>query len=98
MTFIQLKMAYNWHPIPGCPGRFVLKNANKQLAFQELLGYNPVIHQFQVEKAQDPVVVILLDDGALISYQKPDGSYVHTLNTQEGLARKLKMLGIVLDV
>jgi hypothetical protein len=44
--------------------------------------------------ARDPVIVTPLDDGGLISYRKPDGMFLHTLNTREGLERKLRQLGI----
>ena len=32
--------------------------------------------------------------GGLISFRKDDGRYVHTLNTEEGFARKCRELGI----
>jgi hypothetical protein len=40
------------------------------------------------------VLVVVCEGGGLISYRKPDGSYVHTLNTKEGLNRKLDQLGL----
>ena len=40
------------------------------------------------------VVVLRFADGGLISYRKADGSYIHTLNTRDGLHRKLAQLGI----
>jgi hypothetical protein len=49
-----------------------------------------------VPTARDPVVVGRLDQGGLISYQRRDGTYVHTLNTQAGFERKLRQLGIML--
>ena len=47
-----------------------------------------------VNAARDPVIVTAFDDGGLISYRKPEGVFVHTLNTREGLERKLRELGI----
>jgi hypothetical protein len=44
--------------------------------------------------AKDPVVVAVFADGGLISYRKPDGRFVHTLNSRDGLERKLRELGI----
>jgi len=44
--------------------------------------------------ARDPVIVTPLEDGGLISYRKADGRFLHTLNTREGLDRKLRQLGI----
>ncbi len=46
--------------------------------------------------ATDPVIVVQLEGGGLISYARPDGSFVHTLNTSEGFTRKLVQLGITL--
>jgi hypothetical protein len=42
------------------------------------------------------VVVTPLIVGGLISYRRPDGTFLHTLNTAEGFARKLSDLGIEL--
>ena len=44
--------------------------------------------------AKDPVIVTPFEDGGLISYRKADGLFVHTLNTREGLERKLRQLAI----
>lgn len=44
--------------------------------------------------APDEVLVVPLNDGGIISYRRPDGSMLHTLNTAEGFARKLAQLGI----
>jgi hypothetical protein len=43
---------------------------------------------------RDTVLVARFADGGLISYLRADGTYVHTLNTCEGLERKLAQLGI----
>jgi hypothetical protein len=40
------------------------------------------------------VIVTPFDDGGLISYRRPDGMFLHTLNTREGLERKLRQLGV----
>jgi hypothetical protein len=53
-----------------------------------------VVTEHLVAAAKDPVIVASLEDGGLISYRKPDGTYVHTLNSREGFARKLRQLGI----
>ena len=50
--------------------------------------------EYVVPGARDPVVVTSLADGGLISYRKPDGTYVHTLNSPAGFQRKLQQLGI----
>ena len=47
--------------------------------------------------AADPIEVVPLEGGSLLSYRKTDGRYVHTLNTPDGLARKLAQLGLTGD-
>ena len=61
---------------------------------EQLLGEAVDVSVYRVEAAKDTVLVVTLDEGGLISYQKPDGSFVHTLNTPEGFRRKLLQLGI----
>jgi len=41
------------------------------------------------------VLVASFAGGGLISYRHANGRFTHTLNTPEGLARKLLQLGIV---
>jgi hypothetical protein len=58
-----------------------------------VLRHVPVTEHL-VAVAKDPVMVAPLSDGGLISYRKPDGAYIHTLNSREGFERKLQQLGI----
>jgi hypothetical protein len=53
-----------------------------------------VITEHVIPATPDPVIVAEFEDGGLISYRKPDGSFIHTVNTSEGLDRKLRQLGI----
>ena len=89
---------WTWKPIPNCPGRFVLADGGKGgiVAPQDLGGAETVFSTYQVAAARDAVVVGQLDTGGLISYQRRDGTYVHTLNTPDGFNRKLQHLGIAL--
>jgi hypothetical protein len=43
---------------------------------------------------RDAVLVAKFPDGGLISYMREDDTVMHTLNTPDGLARKLRQLGI----
>jgi hypothetical protein len=61
----------------------------------ELVRTGVTVTEHVPAAARDPVVVARLDDGGLISYRRPDGTYLHTLNTREGFERKLQQLGIV---
>jgi len=92
----RLRAALVWRPIPGCPGRLVLRGG-QDAALWALLGPEVAVRVFRSRAAADPVLVARLEGGGLLSYRKPDGSHVHTLNTPAGLARKLAQLGIDLD-
>ena len=50
--------------------------------------------EYECVAAKDLVIVTPFDDGGLISYRKAQGMFLHTLNTREGLERKLLQLGI----
>ena len=49
-----------------------------------------------MEGARDAVIVGRFEGGGIISCRKEDNTYLHTLNTEEGLERKLAQLGISL--
>ena len=84
-----------WRPIPNCPGRFVLSSGPSALAPSEIVTASiGVVTEHIVPATPDPVIVAEFEDGGLLSYRKPDGSFIHTLNTREGLDRKLRQLGI----
>jgi len=94
MTFAELKSNAAWRPIPHCPGRFVLSAGPSQVSPADLVAATAEVAEHVVSTAKDPVAVAPLDEGGLISYRKRDGTYIHTLNTREGFARKLRQLGI----
>ena len=96
MTFDELLRKWNWKLIHNCPGRFLLSGVRPDLPPKALLGPDAELFEFDVEAARDKVVVARLDEGGLISYKRADGTYLHTLNSAEGFARKLLQLGIVL--
>ena len=94
MTFRELKSRWSWRPIPGCPGRFVWSAGPTRVAPADIVPGDLHVAEHLVAAARDPVVVASLVDGGLISYRKPDGTFVHTLNSCEGFERKLQQLGI----
>ena len=94
MTFDTVKSLGTWMPIRGCPGRLVLKGTPPTYSITDLLGQGMNIQQFQSRSARDVVCVVCLDDGGVISYQRSDGTWLHTLNTKEGFRRKLDQLEI----
>jgi hypothetical protein len=94
--FETLLRRWGAEPIPNCPGRFVLRGAPASLPPDVLLGPESTVTHHRVPGARDAVLVARFGDGGLISYHRPNGSYLHTLNTPEGFARKLAQLGIEL--
>lgn len=95
-TYTSLLAAAPWRPLPSCPGRSVWPAPSASTP-TELVGSGVPVRIFRVDSARDPVYVATLDDGGLISYRHADGRFIHTLNTPDGLARKLDQLGIHLD-
>lgn len=94
MTFDEIMRRWAWKPIPRCPGRWVLSIADDCGEPGTMAGPGAEAVVFEAGRTADPVVVVWLDKGGLISYKKEDGKYLHTLNTAEGLERKLSQLGI----
>jgi hypothetical protein len=97
MDFKQLIEGLDWKEIPGCPGRYVLQGGKSALSPQDLAGPEAVVQKYSTTIARDPLFVTLFAGGGLISYRQPDGSFVHTLNTIEGLHRKLQQLEVRVD-
>ena len=85
---------FTWRAIPNCPGRMVLASGPTDITLRDVVGPNVAIEEFRVPAARDAVLVARLDAGGLISYRRADGSYIHTLNSADGFARKLAQLGI----
>lgn len=96
MTFAELFEKFSWRPIKNCPGRYVLQGAEgKPRRIEELTGSKLAVTEHKVSAARDLVLVAALDcGGGIISYQREDGSFLHTLNTCEGFHRKLGQLGV----
>jgi hypothetical protein len=102
LSFEGLLNKYSWKEIPNCPGRYVLrkKDGDKNSLTPQLFLDKPdlEINSYTTPVAKDKVYVIKFsDNGGLLSYSKPDGGYVHTLNNPSGLIRKLNHLQIVLQ-
>ncbi len=97
MTVRELLERWEWKPIRNCPGRFVLVTSDKFLPLGTLVGTDGCGQHFSRDAARDTIVVVPFEDGGLISYARRNGSFVHTLNTPDGFARKLSQLGIRLD-
>ena len=94
MSFDDLMKSRQWRPIRNCPGRFILTDGGPFTSLAEILGPDTEVSEFRAAAAKDIVLVAGLDRGGMISYKRADGSFLHTLNTEEGFARKLRQLGI----
>ncbi|MFH1810279.1 MAG: hypothetical protein ABIJ09_16155 [Pseudomonadota bacterium] len=91
MRYQDLQPRHDWRPIRGCPGRWSL--APCPLEPSAFVPAGHLVHHLVSAAVRDPVRVILLEDGGLISYARSDGTYLHTLNNASGLSRKLAVLG-----
>ena len=78
----------------GCPGRYALTGGPTRVSPRELLGQGARIDRFDRSPESDNLFVARFEGGGLISYEKADGSFIHTLNDEQGLERKLDDLGI----
>ncbi len=92
--FDELMMRWPFRPIPDCPGRFVLRGQGSDLSPEQILGTKLKTVEYQTPSTLDRVLVTEFEDGALLTFVKPNGTHVHTLNTLEGLHRRLRRLGI----
>ena len=93
-SFDQLLACYDWQPIPNCPGRYTATGLNRSINLSELVGDKVTETSHHSPKARDEVIVLKISGGGIISYRRRDGSYLHTLNTDDGFRRKLQDLGI----
>ena len=101
LNFAKLFELYSWKEIKNCPGRYVLsKTDNRRLCFippKELLNNQILIQIFTSEICRDAIYIGKYVDGGLLSYEKSDGTFVHTLNNLSGLTRKMSHLNIYFD-
>jgi hypothetical protein len=95
-TFEDLRERFPWRPLRGCPGRYVMAGAARAASPRELFG--PLaFHETSSARAPDRIIVAEVEGGGIISYAKPDGTFVHTLGDSAGFRRKLAALGLQLD-
>jgi hypothetical protein len=93
-SFDDLIARWNFQPIRDCPGRYVLRGESRHLTPADILGSELRVLEYQSATTQDRVLVTEVDGGALMTFAKLDGTFVHTLNTLEGLQRRLRRFGI----
>ncbi len=89
-SFDSVRSRWDWKPLHGCPGRYVLRGTRRDLTPDEVVGQRVEPRVYHPESTPDAVLVVPLEGGGLLSFRKPDGvTFVHTLNTPEGLERRL---------
>ena len=94
VTFAALFERWAWRPIPNCPGRYLLAAGPVAMPPGDIVPGVSGGSEHVIAATRDPVIVTPFDDGGLISYRKSEGLFLHTLNTREGLERKLRQLGL----
>jgi len=93
VTFSTIFDRSAWRPIPNCPGRYSLAAGPVATPPEDIVpGASGSEHVSGL--AKDPLIVTPFEDGGLISYRRPGGMFLHTLNTREGFERKLRQLGL----
>ena len=90
-----------WRELRNCPGRYVSpdrvlrETTPRDLIQCHLPSYVKMPKRFNELENKDPVEITRFPGGgALITYCKEDGVYVHTLNTESGMIRKVEALGL----
>ncbi len=93
VSFDQLKSDHLWREIANCPGRYILRGGPTRTTLQELVGPEIRVEKLESKTARDTVWVAFIASGGMISYEKKDGRFIHTLNTASGFQRKREQLG-----
>ncbi len=89
MTVAELRARWGAREIRDCPGRAIL-GCPSALGPGALLGSEIQPSRYEgLPTARDLVYIAALEDGGLISFLRPDGAWVHTLNTPSGFRRRL---------
>jgi hypothetical protein len=84
---------FQGQPILNCPGRYVLRSV-RDTDGPEMICRSQRVTRHRSPNARDVVVVTWLEGWGLISYARPDGTWLHTANDAEGFRRKLRVLDI----
>lgn len=96
MKIDDLLKRFQWEKIPNTNGRFTLRQQEPQLSVEAILDSDEVeIKQYPSANPQELIHVAELEDGGLISYQRKDATFIHTLNSQNMFKKKQWELGII---
>lgn len=96
MKIEDLLKRFQWEQIPNSTGRFTLSPSEKSLSVEALIESEEIeIKQYPSANPEEVIHVVKLEDGGLISYQRKDNRYIHTLNSESMFKRKQWELGII---
>jgi len=96
MKVADLLARFQWEKIPDTEGRFTLNQSKSPLTVEQLIDSDELeIQQYPSINPQEMIHVVKLEDGGLISYQRQDTSFIHTLNSENMFKRKQWELGII---
>ena len=91
--FQKIFEKWDWKPIRNCPGRYMLAGGVSDLTVSEIAGNDSPVFEYRSDVVPDSFLVMKFDDGGgIISYRKGESSFLHTLNDEDGLTRKLDQL------
>lgn len=96
MKIEDLLKRFQWEQIPNTNGRFTLSQTEPPRPITDLVDAAEIeIKQYPSAHQQELIFVVELEDGGLISYQRKDASFIHTLNSENMFKRKQWELGII---
>ena len=96
MKVDDLLKRFKWEQIPDTNGRFTLRQKEEQVSVESLIDSTDVeIKQYPSANPQESIYVVELEDGGLISYERKDAAFIHTLNSLKMFKKKLWELGII---
>lgn len=96
MKVDELLKRFEWDQIPNTNGRFTLRQKESQLSVAALLDSDELeIKQYPSTHPQETIHVVELEDGGLISYERKNSTFIHTLNSQSMFKKKQWELGII---
>ena len=96
-----------WKEIRNCPGRYTVRRRRdlarwppERLLAAALGGNVPPVSLWRHRSgAKDAIhAVRFAGGGGLLTYARADGAFVHTLNTESGLLRKISALRVTPEV
>ena len=96
-----------WKEIRDCPGRYTVRRRRdlarwppERLLAAALGGNVPPVGLWRHGSSTSDAIhaVRFAGGGGLLTYARADGTFVHTLNTESGLLRKIAALRVTLEV